>query len=55
MNYSGQIEQDEVAKGCGTRVIDEGELQSATGTCECGKSLKTPGRNLQDNIKLNLK
>jgi len=24
MNYGGQIEQDEVAKGCGTRVRDEG-------------------------------
>ena len=51
MNYGGQIEQDEMAKGCGTRARDEGEVQIATGTRECDRPLKTHGRNfLQDNI-----
>ena len=45
MNYGGQIEQDEMAKGCGTRARDEGEVQIATGTRECDRPLKTPGRN----------
>jgi len=55
MNYDGQIEKDEVTKGCETRVRDEREVHSASGTCECERPLKTPGRNLQDNIKVNLK
>ena len=54
MNYDGQIEKDEVTKGCETRVRDQREVQSAAGTCECERPLKTLGRNLQDNIKVNL-
>ena len=33
MNYDGQIEQDEVAKDCGTHVRDEKGEQIATGKC----------------------
>jgi hypothetical protein len=55
MNNCGQIEQEEVAKDCGTHVRDEKKEQSATGKCESERPLKTPARYLQDNIKVNLK
>jgi hypothetical protein len=55
INCGGQTEQDDVAKGCGTRVRDEKEVAECERECECERWLKTPGLYFQDNIKVNLK